>query len=128
MKKRPEILQSKIYKTRCPFGDVYLTVSFKEERPIEIFITVGKSGQSLHAKMEAIGRLVSLALRYNVPVEEVVAQLEGIQGDSAFFHNGDKILSLPDFISYILRKEIKNEEENRKVDKKTESGKPKKLE
>ena len=124
MKKRPEILQNKTYKTKCSFGDVYLIVSFKEERPVEIFIIVGKSGQSLHAKMEAIGRLVSLSLRYNIPVQEIISQLEGIQGENPFFHNGDKILSLPDFISYILKKELKNE----KSDKKTESSKSKKLE
>ena len=114
MKKRSEILQSKTYKAKCPFGDVYLTISFEEEKPVEIFIIVGKSGQSLHAKMEAIGRLVSLSLRYNIPVQEIISQLEGIQGENPFFHNGDKILSLPDFISYILKKELINDEKRNK--------------
>jgi len=109
--KRKEILKSRVYRTVGPFGKTYVTISSQDEKLIEVFITVGKSGQSLHAKMEAIGRLVSLSLQHNIPVEEIIKQLEGIQGENAFFHKGEKILSLPDFIAYVLRKEIGEEDD-----------------
>src|SRR2546422_1359424 len=45
------------------------------------FISLGKAGGALMADVEAIGRLISLALRSGIPLREVYRQLRGISSD-----------------------------------------------
>jgi ribonucleoside-diphosphate reductase alpha chain len=75
-----------------------------EDRPFEVFATIGKSGRSTTAKTEAIGRLVSLALRSGVHVEKIVEQLKGIGGEHPIFQKDGLVLSIPDAISRVLEK------------------------
>ena len=85
-------------------GQLYVTVTDYEGRPFEVFATIGKSGRSTTAKTEAIGRLISLALRSGVEVEKVVEQLKGIGGEHPVFQEGGLILSIPDAIGRVLEK------------------------
>ncbi|PIX84936.1 MAG: ribonucleotide-diphosphate reductase subunit alpha, partial [Nitrospirae bacterium CG_4_10_14_3_um_filter_53_41] len=73
-------------------------------KPFEVFATIGKSGQSTMAKTEAIGRLVSLSLRYGVPVEKIVEQLKGIGGEHPIFQKDGLVRSIPDAIARILER------------------------
>jgi ribonucleoside-diphosphate reductase alpha chain len=75
-----------------------------EGRPFEIFATIGKSGRSTTAKTEAIGRLVSLALRSGVTVDKVIDQLKGIGGEHPVFQEGGLVLSIPDAIARVLER------------------------
>jgi ribonucleoside-diphosphate reductase alpha chain len=84
------------------YGDLYLTVNEVDGKPFEMFATIGKSGRSITAKAEAIGRLVSLALRSGVDVTEVVGQLKGIGGENPVFQKKGLLLSLPDAVSWVL--------------------------
>jgi ribonucleoside-diphosphate reductase alpha chain len=81
-----------------------VTVTEYEGRPFEVFATIGKSGTSTTAKTEAIGRLVSLALRSGVGVDKIVEQLKGIGGEHPVFQKDGLVLSIPDAISRILEK------------------------
>ncbi|NMC50386.1 MAG: hypothetical protein GYA47_13320, partial [Desulfovibrio sp.] len=63
---------------------------------------IGKSGRSVTAKAEAIGRLVSLALRSGVAVEDIVGQLKGIGGENPVFQKKGLLLSIPDAVSWVL--------------------------
>ena len=83
-------------------GNLYVTVTEFEGRPFEVFATIGKSGRSTTAKTEAIGRLVSLAFRSGVKVEEVIKQLKGIGGEHPVFQKGGLVLSVPDAIARVL--------------------------
>ena len=85
-------------------GALYVTVTEFEGRPFEVFATIGKSGRSTTAKTEAIGRLVSLALRSGVGVEKIVEQLKGIGGEHPIFQKDGLVLSIPDAISRVLEK------------------------
>jgi ribonucleoside-diphosphate reductase alpha chain len=58
------------------------------------------------ADAEAIGRLVSLALRSGISVEEIVSQLKGIGGAEPTFHNGSLIQSIPDAIAQVLERHV----------------------
>jgi ribonucleoside-diphosphate reductase alpha chain len=58
------------------------------------------------ADAEAIGRLISLALRSGIPTEEVVNQLKGIGGAEPIFTNGQLIQSIPDAIAKVLETHI----------------------
>ena len=102
---RPDILEGFTAKIKTGMGNLYVTVTEYEGRPFEVFATIGKSGKSTTAKTEAIGRLVSLALRSGIRVEKIVAQLKGICGEYPVFQEGGMVLSIPDAISRILEKQ-----------------------
>jgi ribonucleoside-diphosphate reductase alpha chain len=104
MKNRPETLEGFTTKVVTGMGNLYVTVTEYESKPFEVFATIGKSGKSTTAKTEAIGRLVSLAFRSGVPVENVVEQLKGICGEHPVFSKDGLILSIPDAISRVLEK------------------------
>ncbi len=91
-------------RVKTGYGNLYLTVTEFEGMPFELFATIGKSGRSTTAKTEAIGRLVSLALRSGVQVDEIVEQLKGIGGEHPVFQEGGLVLSIPDAIARVLEK------------------------
>jgi ribonucleoside-diphosphate reductase alpha chain len=105
---RPEILEGFTTKMMTGMGNLYVTVTELNGRPFEIFATIGKSGRSTTAKTEAIGRLVSLALRSGVQVEKIVSQLEGIGGEYPVFMKDGLVLSIPDAISRVLKNRYMN--------------------
>jgi ribonucleoside-diphosphate reductase alpha chain len=83
-------------------GVLYVTINEVDGRPFELFTTIGKSGRSITAKAEAIGRLVSLALRSGVEVVEIVRQLKGIGGEHPKFQKKGLLLSIPDAIAWVM--------------------------
>ncbi len=101
---RPAILEGFTAKMKLGHGTLYITVNEVAGRPVEVFATIGKSGQSTMAKTEAIGRLVSLSLRYGVPVEKIVRQLKGIGGDYPIFQKDGLVRSIPDALARILER------------------------
>jgi ribonucleoside-diphosphate reductase alpha chain len=101
---RPETLEGRTWKTRTGFGNVYVTVNFLDDKPFEVFVSTGKCGQSVMAKAEAIGRLVSIALRNGVSAKDLARQLVGISGDKPEMVGGDLVLSIPDAVGRILAK------------------------
>ncbi len=113
MKERPETLEGFTTKMNTGMGQLYVTVTEFEGRPFEVFATIGKSGKSTTAKTEAIGRLVSLALRSGVDVGEIVEQIKGIGGEHAVFQKGGPVLSIPDAIGRVLEKRYKDRISNK---------------
>jgi ribonucleoside-diphosphate reductase alpha chain len=101
---RPETLEGFTTRIVTGMGRLYVTVSELDGRPFEVFATIGKSGRSTTAKTEAIGRLVSLALRSGVTVDKIIEQLKGIGGEYPVFQDGGLILSIPDAIARVLEK------------------------
>ncbi len=104
VEERPETLLGFTTKMTTGMGALYVTVTEFEGRPFEVFATIGKSGRSTTAKTEAIGRLVSLALRSGVHVRKIVEQLKGIGGEHPVFQKDGLVLSIPDAISRVLEK------------------------
>ena len=104
VKERPETLEGFTSRMKTGMGQLYVTVTEYEGQPFEVFATIGKSGISTTAKTEAIGRLVSLALRSGVKVGNIVEQLKGIGGEHPVFQEGGLVLSIPDAIGRILEK------------------------
>ncbi|MBW2668436.1 MAG: vitamin B12-dependent ribonucleotide reductase [Deltaproteobacteria bacterium] len=104
IKERPETLEGFTSRMKTGMGQLYVTVTEYEGQPFEVFATIGKSGRSTTAKTEAIGRLVSLALRSGVKVGKIIEQLKGIGGEHPVFQDGGLVLSIPDAIGRILEK------------------------
>jgi ribonucleoside-diphosphate reductase alpha chain len=71
-------------------------------QPFEVFVTLGKAGGSAMADAEAMGRLISLALRSGIPLPSIHKQLRGISSDRAVGLGPNKVLSVPDAIGIAL--------------------------
>jgi ribonucleoside-diphosphate reductase alpha chain len=102
-RKRPDMLRGTTRKMTSPLGDVFVTINEDEgHKPFEVFATLGKAGSIAMADTEAIGRLISLALRFGVPISEVHSQLRGISSDRAIGFGSSKVLSVPDAIAQAI--------------------------
>ena len=99
---RPDLIYGFTQKVQTGLGTMYVTINEVDGRPFELFVTIGKSGHSITAKAEAIGRLVSLALRSGIEVSEIVKQIKGIGGEHPVFQKKGLLLSIPDAIAWIL--------------------------
>ncbi len=101
---RPDIVYGFTQKVSTGHGLMYVTINEVDGRPFEVFATIGKSGRSTMAKAEAIGRLVSLALRSGIEVKDIVKQIKGIGGEMPVFSVARKgqVVSIPDGIAWVL--------------------------
>ncbi|HEU5360882.1 MAG TPA: vitamin B12-dependent ribonucleotide reductase [Candidatus Deferrimicrobiaceae bacterium] len=97
---RPDTLLgvTKEMKTSC--GKIYVTMNRDEKGIFEVFNQMGKAGGCAASQSEAIGRLVSLALRSGVKPDMIVKQLKGISCHlPAWAGNGAKIMSCADAVA-----------------------------
>ncbi|OGE92915.1 MAG: hypothetical protein A3K08_01640 [Candidatus Doudnabacteria bacterium RIFCSPLOWO2_01_41_7] len=51
--------------------------------------------------------MISLSLRSGISLQNVIDQLKGIRGPDPVFHNGERILSLPDAVANVLENHLK---------------------
>jgi len=108
IKDRPETVEGFTTKIKTGLGNLYVNITEYEGRPFEVFAIIGKSGNSTTAKTEAIGRLISLALRSGIRVEDIVEQLKGIGGEHPVFQKSGLVLSIPDAIAKLFEKRYLN--------------------
>jgi ribonucleoside-diphosphate reductase alpha chain len=106
-RKRPDVMQGSTYKVTTAYGNLYVTINEDEYGPFEVFSQLGKAGGFFGAQTEAICRMISLALRSGIRSEKIIDQLKGIRGPDPVFHNGSRILSLPDAIANVLENHLK---------------------
>jgi len=100
---RPDKLRGTTIRKETPLGTMFVNITEDDRgQPFEVFVTLGKAGGSAMADAEAMGRLISLALRSGIPIMEVHRQLRGISSDRAVGLGPNKILSVPDAIGIAL--------------------------
>src|SRR3989344_3262265 len=111
--KRPPVMYGLTYKTQTPLGDAFITINKDGQgNPFEAFITIGKSGSDVAAMADALGRMISLALRLQsqVParerVRQIVAQLSGIGGMRTIGFGEKRVRSVPDAVAKVLAEEF----------------------
>ncbi len=100
---RPKTLSGRTTSIRTPLGNLFVTVNMADGKPFELFAQIGKAGSDVIAFTEAIARLISLALRCGVSIDEIVTQLEGIGGARSVGFGPNRIMSVPDAIGQALR-------------------------
>jgi ribonucleoside-diphosphate reductase alpha chain len=102
---RPDTLRGITTRIETPLGTMFLNITEDDRgQPFEVFINLGKAGGAAMADAEAMGRLISLALRSGIPIREVHRQLRGIASDKAIGLGPNKVLSVPDAIGIALEK------------------------
>lgn len=100
---RPEVMRGTTYRKDTPLGTMFVNITEDEKgQPFEVFLNLGKAGGSAMADAEAIGRLISLALRSGISMQEIHRQLRGISSDRAVGLGPNKVLSLPDAVGIAL--------------------------
>lgn len=104
---RPEITQGMTEKVRVGCGNLYITVNYDENGICEVFTNVGRAG-GCPSQSEATSRLISIALRSGMKVEEIIGQLKGIRCHSTLRQRATnkaiKVLSCPDAIGKALER------------------------
>jgi ribonucleoside-diphosphate reductase alpha chain len=102
---RPDLLKGATRRIETPLGTMYVNITEDDKgQPFEVFISLGKAGGALMADVEAIGRLISLALRSGIPMREVYRQVRGISSDRVVGLGPNKVLSVPDAIGIAIEK------------------------
>ena len=105
---RPEVTDGTTIKVDTGCGKIYLTLNVDDEgNPIETFINNGSDG-GCNIMYQGLSRMISLALRSGVPVEEVIDQLQSVNSCSSCLYKmgkGEKVdgASCPDIIGKSLK-------------------------
>ncbi len=100
---RGRVLRGFTEKIKTSRGSLYVTVNTVDNKPIEVFANIGKSGGDVSALSEAIGRLISIALQNGVDVKNIINTLINITGAQPIWSNGRLIKSVPDAIAQVLK-------------------------
>ncbi len=94
---------------RTGHGTMYVTINVDDDgRPFEVFTALGKGGSSDSAQLEAVSRLISMALRAGVDPESIISQLRGITDDPVW-DSGVLVRSAPDAVALALSRAVGGE-------------------
>src|SRR5687767_431689 len=100
---RPDTLRGTTSRMETPLGTMFVNITEDDRgQPFEVFINLGKAGGAAMADVEAIGRLISLALRSGISIQAIHRQLRGIASDRAIGLGPNKVLSVPDAIGIAI--------------------------
>ena len=109
---RPRTTKGITERVRTGHGNMYVTINFDEgNKPFELFGTLGKAGGCDSAQLEAISRLVSLALRSGIDPHHVIEQLRGITCCPAW-DSGTLVRSSPDAVALALERHLAAHEDD----------------
>jgi ribonucleoside-diphosphate reductase alpha chain len=100
---RPRVASGSTVRVDTGCGHLYITANLIDGKLAEVFAHLGKSGGCAAAQNEALCRVISVALRYGVPLEALTKGLIGIQCPNPAWSDGLRIKSCPDAIGQMLR-------------------------
>ena len=102
VKERPKIMKGVTTKSDSPYGSIYVTANFDDTgNMFETFISAGKSGSVSKSVTEAFSRVISLALRSGVKIDDIIKTISNISGSEVWVYDtlaGQEIIvkSIPD--------------------------------
>ena len=99
---RPTRLPNKTTRYRLACGNLYITITYHEGEPYEVFAVLGNAGGCSTIVLEAIGKLCSTILRAGLGKDIIIDRLGGLQCLCAAWDEGKQILSCVDAIAKSL--------------------------
>lgn len=106
-KERPSVLIGKTIEVTTGCGKMYVTINQDEEGKVfEVFTSIGKAGGCAQSQSEAIGRLISLALRTGIEPDFIIKQLKGISCHMKYGFGERMVLSCADAVGKALEEAI----------------------
>ncbi|AEI14779.1 ribonucleoside-diphosphate reductase, adenosylcobalamin-dependent [Flexistipes sinusarabici DSM 4947] len=108
-KPRPKMLMGRTIEMMTGCGKLYVTINYDEEgEPFEVFTSMGKAGGCAQSQCEAMGRLISLALRSGGEPETIIKQLKGISCHMRYGFGPNQVLSCADAVGKAIEKAVSN--------------------
>jgi len=105
-RKRPSVMKGTTTKFRIGnCGNLYVTVNEDEKSVCEVFVNIG--GEGCPPLSEAVGRLISLALRSGIDVNAVLKQIRGIRCIGCVSDEDTVVLSCPEAITRAIEAQVK---------------------
>jgi hypothetical protein len=102
---RPTVTVGHTVRMNTGCGNLYVTINEDGEgQPFELFNHMGKAGGCAASQNEAIGRLISYAMRCGASVDPLIKQLKGISCHRPAWGEDGKISSCSDAIGKALEK------------------------
>lgn len=99
---RPEFVSGMTRRMKTGCGDLFVTINRDEKGPVEVFSRLGKAGGCASSQVEALCRMISLALSNHVPPEAIVSELRGISCNRPGWQGGQRINSCADALALAL--------------------------
>jgi len=82
---RPETVEGFTDKIQLGQKKLYVTVNHNDEMPVEVFINQSRPTPNERVAADVIGRLISVALKYGAPMEDIAKHLEGHHDETGGF-------------------------------------------
>ena len=104
---RPAVTVGTTSKITTGCGNLYVTINEDDKGlPFEVFTQMGKAGGCAASQLEAVGRLLSLALRSGIEIKSIIEQLRGIRCPSPSWEKGGMTFSCADAIAKVIEKRL----------------------
>ena len=101
---RPQLLSGETQRMDTGCGKLFVIMNDDEFGPREVFANMGKAGGCASSNTEALGRLISLALKKGASAGDVVEQLKGIRCHVPYGFGPNAILSCADAMGKALER------------------------
>ena len=110
----PDIMAAVRVRQITPFGNMHIKIVYdpKADREREVFAQLGKGGELASSDLEAICRMISMYLRVNGRLEDVIKQLDGIGTSLTIPTKDGRIMSLADGLAKGIKKYINAKKES----------------
>jgi ribonucleoside-diphosphate reductase alpha chain len=108
LSKRPIKRDGSTVEIKTPHGKFFVTVNFVNNKPIEMFFSIGKQGGLVNVIIDALARICSKGLQAGMDMDWIIDTLEGLKGDSFWFkmdenkEQSEQAESIVDALSKVL--------------------------